>query len=685
VSNLAGFIVANKKYSPMQDSIKDPEALSEVNSLDVSDELREFVKQLHKEIGEQNTDRTQWENRQDIWQKKRHGVRSPKSHPWVGAANFVIPMIDSDINRLKPAYVALIGVTPVVIYEPYGAEDVDAAKKRESLFDWRMRTQVKFFQPYCLGVDYALSRGYTVFKIGWRFETRKYTKCLYLEELSDELLEAFFMPEVDDTTLFKILAEETSCDLGFQENVDEINEVIKDFRAGESRFEMTFVEKAENRVEVTALDPRDEIYFPVWVRDLQESPWIDEPFWTTKNKLLRGMKEGRYEEYDESTVSGWAKTNQQKLSSNRVKDLRDGVSSEDRWDEDILCHQVCAWNDVDGDGILEKVLITYPDADPDKVLRFLEVPYDHGMFPYVAVRREFNDGSIMSSRGIPVLDDDFQTGTSTLFNQDIDAGTIATTPTVVTRQNSVKNLKNPRYVPGNVVETENGAADYTIMQQPNVGQQHRFASMQYLKSWANERIGNVAAAVSGTNNQPGSGTFGQKTAKEVQAIESAGGQLQSMDLQVWQFQMSQVYEMIDALYDQFGDEEEYVAITNEAPQKVTRKDIQGRFNRVPNGKLDNASPVMRVNKALSVYQLFRGDPDVDQLELKRYYMSEIDGRLAQRLLLNQPERVEQARTVEAQKAQAVNLQLGLKRAANMLDIEKEAYLVKIQGKKYAKD
>lgn len=668
----------------LQDTIKDPEALKESNALKVSDELREFVTNLHKEIGEQNTDRATWDARQDIWLKKRYGIRSPKSFPWPGSANFVLPQIDSDINRLKPAYVSLVfGVSPSVGFEPFGPEDVEAARKKEWLFDWRLKNEVKFFKPYCLGIDFALSRGFTVFETGWKFETRKYAKYLDLAEIPQQILEVFYMPEVDDATLFHILAEEIQCDLDFQENVDEIQNVIQEFRQGETKFEMTFIELSENRPEVNALDPRYEVYFPTWVTDLQDSPYIDRPFMSSINTILQKMQDKRYEKYDESIVRGWSKTTDFGNTDKSIRAVRDGVTQQQKRDGDVLLHRVCGWFDVDGDDILEKVIMVYPDADPSSILSFMEVPYDHGQFPYVAVRRELNDAPIISSRGIPSLDDDFQTGISTLFNQDIDAGTIATTPTVVAKKNSVKNLKNLRYVPGLIVETEGGANDYTIAQQPNMGQQHRFASMQYLKAWANDRIGNITAAISQSNNQPGNGQQGQKTAKEVTAIESSSSQLQSMDLLVWQMQMVDVYYQIDSLYNQFGSEEDYVSIMNEPPQKVTRKETQGRFNISPNGKLDNSNPGLRAQKAFAMLQIYRGDPDVNQQELKQWHIGEVDNRMSKRLLIPAEQKQQGAMIAKQQQeqtmARSIQLQLGLKRASNMLDVEKEMHLARIKG------
>lgn len=677
------------------EEIKDPESLDEIAAVKVSEELRSFVEDLDKEIEEAKTDRGTWEARQDIWQKKRHGIRAPKSFPWPGAANFVLPQIDSDINRLKPAYINLaFGVTPIVNFEPFGPEDIEPARKREALFDWRMKHGVKFFQPYCFGVDYALSRGFTLFKVGWKFETRKFTKILDLADLPKDTLEALFMPEMDEATLFNILAEETNANLGFEENVEELQRLVKDFFAGESKFEMTFTEKAENRAEVVALDPRDEVFFPTWVTNIQESPFIEHPFYSSKDTILRKMAEGRYEEYADSEIDTWRGRHKAYNQSQSIKNTRDGTTAKERDEDDILLKEVCGWYDVDGDGLLERVIMTYPEAQPKKILRFIEVPYDHGMFPYVVGRRELNDGPIISSRGIPALDDDFQTGMSTLFNQDIDAGTIATTPTPIWRKDSIKNLKNLRYVPGAGIETENGPADFGLIQQPNVGQPHRFASMSILKAWANDRIGNATSALSQSNNPGGQGMQGQKTAKEVSAIEAGTAQLQAMDLLVWQMQMADLYYMVDSLYEQFGDEEEYVSIMNEPPVKVTRAEQQGKFNIVPNGKLDNSNPVLRANKALSVMQVFgpskaypNGDPDINQIELKRWYLSEVDNKAVRRLMI--PPQAKQAQQQQAKIAQnaeegkAVRIHLGLKQAETLMEVQKEAMLARVQGKKYS--
>lgn len=665
-----------------------PDALENINALSVSQEIKDFVNQIDKDIQSASNDRNTWNLRQDNYTRKRYGIRPPKSFPWNGAANYMLPQIDSDINRLKPAYINLaFGVSPIVNFEPYGPEDVEPARKREILNDWRLNKQVKFFREYSLGVDYMLHRGYTLFKITWKYETRTYTEILDLAEMDTEIVDAMFMPEITDDILFHIIAEALKPDLKIQENVDAIKSAISEFRDGKTRFEIEFTEKYENRADVKACDPRQDVTFPVGTTDIQNAYFIDYRFWASKNDIKNAMKHGKFEKFSDDDIDSWGTRSYQLTTADHLKAVRDGVTLQKRHEDLILMHEVCTWYDVNGDGIDERVITTYPDTSPESVLRFIEVPFDHGQFPYVVVRRELNDAEIMSSRGIPALDDDFQSGISTLFNQDIDAGTISNTPTVVARKGSVKNLRNLRYVPGQVVETENGTADYSIVQNQNLGQASRFSSMQYLKAWANDRIGNLTAATSQINNKPGQGQQGQKTATEVSEIASASGQLQSMDLLVFQNQMADVYYQIDALYEQFGDEDEFVMITNEQPIHITRQEIQGKFNIVPNGRLDNSNPVLRANKALAIYDRYIQNPYCKPYELTKYSLNELDMKIS-RLVLKTPEEVQAEQAQQAQQAAIIEQselqkQMGIRKISDAMELDKERKLSIIQGRKYA--
>lgn len=664
---------------------KDPENLDDLKEIKLTEEALAFVDSVAKLGADEKLKRSQWEQRIDSLTKKRYGIRGKKNFPWVGAANFVLPQIDTDINRLKPAYINMaFGVSPVVTYEPFGPEDVEPAKKRELLFDWRMRTQVKFFKPYCLGVDYLLNNGFTLFKTGWKFELSYYCKKLDLADLDQQILDAIYMPEVDDNTLSQIIAEEMLPDLSLQENVDEIKRVVGEFREGKTKFEFSFVEKKANHAETIALNPRTDVIFPTDTVDIQEADFICHRYTMTKSKVKALMQTGKFKKYDDHEIDMWSGgTDYGNSTADYLKALRDGTSNYYTKDtNDILIDEIDCWYDVNGDGVDERVRVCIPTNSPRSVLYFIENPYDHGQFPYVVIRREYNDAEIMSSRGIAQLDDDFQTGISTLFNQDIDAGTISTTPTIVARKNSVKNLRNLRYVPGQVVETENGAADYQVTQNPNLGQSARFANMQYLKAWANDRVGNMQAALSSSNNTPGASQIGTKTAKEVSAIAAMSSQNTAMDLLVFQYQMADLYYQLDALYYQFGDEVEELAITGQRPIRITRQEVQGRFNIVPNGKVNDADPTARSAQAQGIFQMLVNDPFIRQDKLRKLFLDSADYRVSQ-ILLKSPEEMQQAQMGQVQaENDKLKVAMQMQRGKNMLEVEKAAMLTPIEGRKY---
>ncbi len=669
-------------------SEKDPENIEDLKAVTLSEDALAFVEKIAKESVEEKQKRGTWEQRIDGLTKKRYGIRTKKSFPWVGSANFMLPQMDTDINRLKPAYINMaFGISPIVTYEPYGPEDVEPAKKREQLFDWRMRTQVKFFTSYCLGVDYMLNNGFTLFKTGWKFELGYYCKKLDLADLEQNVLEALYMPEVDDATLSQIIAEEMLPDTSLQENVDEIKRVVAEFREGKTQFEFSFVEKIENRAEVQAINPRHEVIFPVDTINIQDADFIEHRYPMSKREIKRRMKSGKFKKYEDYEIEKWTGAIDSSNSmADYLKNLRDGVSSYyDKKTEEILLCELDTWYDVNGDGIDERVRICYPYNNPRSILYFIENPYDHGQFPYVVVRREINDAEIMSSRSINAIDDDFQTGITTLFNQDIDAGTISTTPTVVARKNSVKNLRNLRYVPGQVVETENGAADYQVTQNPNLGQSARFANMQYLKAWANDRVGNMQAALSSSNNMPGASQIGTKTAKEVMAISAMTSQNTAMDLLVFQYQMADLYYQLDSLYYQFGDEEEELAITGQPPVRITRQEIRGKFNIVPNGKVNDADPTARTGQAQALFQMLVNDPFIRQDQLRKLFLDNHDVKISQMLLKTPEEMQRDAQGQMMAENDKLKVALNMQKAKNMLEVEKAAMLTPIEGRKYASE
>jgi hypothetical protein len=423
---------------------KDPESLEEIKSVEVTQKLKDFVNDMAHVSDEERNNRSWWDNQIDKYIALRYGIRPIKTFPWVNCANYVVPQIDTDINRLKPSYVNLLNISPIVAFEGYGPEDQEPARLRECLFDWRMKTKVDYFKPYVLGIDHMLEQGACVFKVTWKYSTRNFTKIIDIGEFPRQVLEAIYDTRVTDDLLKQIIIEEMMIDVSFEENMKEIDKAIVKFRDGASILELDLVEEKDNQPELTAVNIREDLVIPINCMDIHEASFIDYKFPTCKNDIKISMRDGRYKEYTDEQIGSWVSGSP--LNKNSRYPRSTPITNQNT--DEIILHELCCWYDVNDDGILEKCIATYPDNDPTSILRFIELPYDHGQWPYTLIKRELNDEGIYSSRSIGQLDEDFQNGISSALNQAIDNGTIVNTPTVVTRRNTLSNIKNLKFVPG---------------------------------------------------------------------------------------------------------------------------------------------------------------------------------------------------------------------------------------------
>lgn len=664
-----------------------PESLEEQNTIRVTEGVKEFIKELSSDIEDAKGQVGIWEQRQKEYYRKRYGIRKRRNFPWPGYPNYVLPLIDSDIQKAKPAYVnAAFGVAPIVTYEPFGPEDVEPARLRESLLDFRVKHKMNFFEPYCIGVDKMLQVGFTVFKVLWKFKSRKYTEFLDIGSLPPNMQDALYHKITTDPMLKKILQEHFDIDMEFEENQTEIERIVAEFRAGETEFTLTLFEKESNEAELVVCDPEEDLTVPADTTNISDARWIDYKFFSTINNIKIGMRDGKYKEYSLEDIATWGGKEPHK--NDQERQYREGTTQDSVSDEVVLLHETCVLYDIDGDGILEKCIATWPDSDSTAVLRFIELPYDHGMWPYVQVERELVDSGFFSARGIPALDDDFQTGISASFNNDLANQLIVNTPYVKYLKGGVPNVRNRRFVPGEAVEVKDMNA-YNVEQSVNASQGTFMVTQQQLKAWAQERIGNQSHGLSAINNTPGQGQQGKRTAREIEEVSFITSLSQSLDIMVFQYQMKWVYYQIDALYNQFGQEEEYI-MTGTEPKRVSRRETQGRFNMTPTGKLENSNPVVRAQKAVMLYQAFKDDPDIRQDELKKFVISDnYDPKTAKRLMLS-PEEKHQMQAQQFQMSEMMRQKLvkdaaSTQQVGNAIELQKEMGIAAIHGRRYAKD
>jgi hypothetical protein len=140
------------------------------------------------------------------------------------------------------------------------------------------------------------------------------------------------------------------------------------------------------------------------------------------------------------------------------------------------------------------------------------------------------------------------------------------------------------------------------------------------------------------------------------------------------------------LYDQFGNDEETFLVTGNQPRQVSRREIQGKFNIVPNGRLDNADPARRLQKTMLALQLGFESPFIKQKELLELAYEDIDSRMASIVMKSdeelQIERQQEELMAEQILLKSANEQIAMKKAMDDTEVRKEFLMEPITGAKF---
>jgi len=123
---------------------------------------------LHASIVSDVSQRSTWETRQTDFYKMRHGgIRRAKS-PWKGAADLHFPLIDTNIEKLKPLYFQqIVGMDVVATFVPMCSQQAAATTTAEQWFDYKMRERTNLQDEALAWIDYALMSGRGVIKVTW--------------------------------------------------------------------------------------------------------------------------------------------------------------------------------------------------------------------------------------------------------------------------------------------------------------------------------------------------------------------------------------------------------------------------------------------------------------------------------------------------------------------------------------
>jgi len=637
-----------------------PESLEKQNEVKFSSEdiRNQFVKDLNGEIDDAIAARGKWENRQTRWYKKRYGIRPKKSFPWPGCANLHIPLTDKTIRKIKPSYVNLIWASMPYVCDFVGMgmgpeDDTAAAELNEPFFDWLFKVRMRAFKPTVLLVDKMLEKGFSLAKILWETKTRRYTQTISLKDIPPKWRQVIEDPLTTDDELAQYLADAVEFNLDDENESKQVWDAVRKYREGDQEFQFEMEEFEYNAPKLLCKDPKD-VIVPADTTDLQLARWIADRSWFTYNDLKLGAYDEKYEDSAvkdlgarlNKTSTGQKPNVKRDLSQystlESTKDNREGMSDFIANSDLIEIMEVCCYYDINGDGIDEKCILTYPKEYPEIILRFIEYPYAHNRWPYVKIPFEYNDERYHSPRGAVEILDPIQTEITVQHNNKLDRQTLTTAPFFKFVPGTI-NPSNIRFIPNQGVPVPRMDV-LEVVQLQDMSYSFEKEEM-ILKAWAEEYIGVMDFGIGNVAKMSE-----RRTATEIDALKQDRNQVFSLDARIFQDAMAEVYYQTWALWMQYGEDEIHIKITGQPkPRMVRKEDIMGQFNIVPSGTLQNTNPVMEAQKSLADITQFANDPYIDQYELRKDYWLRRDVKKMMRVL--KPRKMAEAEIKQNQQMQ----------------------------------
>lgn len=123
---------------------------------------------LHADILNDIKRRSVWETKQvDFYRMRHNGIRR-KQKPWNYAADLHFPLIDTNIEKLKPLFFQqIVGMDVVASFVPMISQIAAATTTAEQWFDYKVRERTNLTEAGLAWIDYALMSGRGVMKVTW--------------------------------------------------------------------------------------------------------------------------------------------------------------------------------------------------------------------------------------------------------------------------------------------------------------------------------------------------------------------------------------------------------------------------------------------------------------------------------------------------------------------------------------
>jgi len=124
--------------------------------------------ELYDLVANDISSRTRWEVRQGLWYQMRNDGLRRQGKPWPNASDAHFPLIDTTINKLKPAFFQQsMGLDVIATFVPMRTQLAAFTTAAEQWFSYKMHEKSNFASEAMSWIDHMLMGGHGVIKVFW--------------------------------------------------------------------------------------------------------------------------------------------------------------------------------------------------------------------------------------------------------------------------------------------------------------------------------------------------------------------------------------------------------------------------------------------------------------------------------------------------------------------------------------
>jgi len=557
-------------------SASDPELLYVSKEPDIA-YLSEAYKRTQSDLGEW-LDRRQrdydvrnclWAGKSDDFKKHANQHSTGEVFPWIGASDQEVRMADELIScRVAMSMNAIR--RGHIIATPTESSDVERANVVSMFLRWLINSKMQEFYPEIeLGLNHLFEKGMMVHYAWYENQELKQQQTIKLEEIAQVLPQ--IAGAIQDGSMDEELSEalKTQFDISKSKARAMLKEMRKD---GETTVPIT--RQVVSRPKIKALAPDEDVFWPSYCIDPQESPYMFHSVSMTPEQLRSKISTEKWsEEFVDAAIE---LAGQGEDTDENIYQLRENDEFTRNNDNSLVRIVYCYQRLLDEDNVPGIYCTIYSSHIPDLYAKHQLLDYAHGQYPFVVTTLEKTDKKLYSSRSYPELIESLQQVLKVETDAAIDSQSLTTLPPLL----HPIGRSPSRWGPGVRVPYRT-QDEYRFADTPR-GSGVNVELRRYIQEQADRYFGRNAPGVNPVEAQM----------KQQEVIDKVFHHLKLL--------LDQVY----SLYQQYGPDQEYFRVTGmQDMQKYDKGNAGERFDFYMQFDAATQDPEQMLERVKAIAQL----------------------------------------------------------------------------------